>query len=69
MGVMSRSTWMVVATALTCCKDDPLADLATPASLALDSIDGRDFEPGQMPTTKEQFHGYPVLGKIVLPED
>ena len=43
--------------------------LQTPDELTLYSIDGRDFPPGQQPKTDEQFHGYPVLGKVEMPDE
>jgi hypothetical protein len=44
--------------------DQPL--VTQPEQLTLYSIDGREFEPGEAPKTEETFHGYPVLGKIVV---
>ena len=46
------------------CESGSVQNLTTPDSLTLYSIDGRDFVPGTEPKADEEFHGYPVLGKI-----
>jgi hypothetical protein len=66
MRLITLMTCGVVATALTGCGSDPVADLEAPEQLILYSIDGRDFEPGQAPKADEKFHGYPVLGKVEI---
>ena len=58
----------IVVGLLTACSEDKrphsILYLQTPDELTLYSIDGREFPPGQQPKTDEQFHGYPVLGKV-----
>ena len=60
----------IAACLVTACGDDKrphsILYLQTPDELTLYSIDGREFPPGQQPKTDEQFHGYPVLGKVTF---
>jgi hypothetical protein len=44
----------------------PIGSLEIPEKLTLYSIDGRDFAPAQRPEADEEFHGYPVLGKVEI---
>jgi hypothetical protein len=62
--VTLRVLGVVAAVALVGCGRDPAPGLGSPDKLALYSIDGRDFEPGRGPKAAEEFHGYPVLGKV-----
>jgi hypothetical protein len=66
--------WFFVAIALAGCgrgstpgldaPEHSTPGLDAPEQLTLYSIDGRDVEPGKQPKAEEEFHGYPVLGKI-----
>jgi hypothetical protein len=59
--------FLVLAGLLAGCSRHPLDSLASSQQFTLYSIDGRDFkemEKGEPPKTDEQFHGYPVLGKV-----
>ena len=57
---------MLLFATLVGCGADPLQGVDSPEALTLYSIDGRDFEPGQEPETKEKFLSYPVLGKLEI---
>jgi hypothetical protein len=43
------------------------ARVEVPDRLTLYSVDGRDLDPGaKKPAAGEEFHGFPVLGKVVI---
>lgn len=58
------ASFLIAAAAVAGCSRDRVAGLGTPQELTLYSLDGRDFEPGEGPKSAEQFHCYPVLGKV-----
>lgn len=54
-----------------CAKMSPIAELEQATSITLYSIDGNHHpqdENDKPPVTVEMFHGYPLLGKIELPD-
>lgn len=63
---LAQLAWVFVTAAIAGCGGDSAPGLDAPEQLTLYSIDGRDFEPGQEPKTEEEFHGYPVLGKLEI---
>ena len=57
---------VLVISAFVGCRSDPVAGVSTPDQLTLYSINGLVPVRGKVPEGEDEFHGFPVLGKVEI---
>lgn len=57
---------VLVISAFVGCGSDPVAGVSMPDQLTLYSINGLVTARGKVPESEDEFHGFPVLGKVEL---